>query len=170
MSRPLSRGMLQRLPGSKSTADGWVAQNGQCSRWLDDAGASTGSPRPSATLTSVMPAALQISVQAPPLDAAMACEIEGARAANRIAKQVIQAARRRMIDGKTMPALYQRCFPDGFMVCSIPSSRQNKVILPVKLCLRPSFNGAHPDRLSTKRGIYCSFPPSTSVAIHRYQK
>ena len=103
-SRPNSNGMLEALPGNRAICVGWVAQKAQWSRVTEVAG----SPCPSAAGTILMPAALQISVQASPPRTDIACDIDGAIAANSIAIHAIHAAQRRMIVLKTMPPLYQR--------------------------------------------------------------
>ncbi len=58
----------------------------------------------------LMPAALQISAQASPRAADVACVTDGASAANSIAIQASQAAKRRIVVCMTMPELYQRVY------------------------------------------------------------
>ena len=88
--------MHQALPGNKAAWVGCVAQNAQCAICVASlpASASTGLT----SLTSLMPATLQISVQTSPLTADMACDTDGASEANSIAIHTIHAAQRRVIE------------------------------------------------------------------------
>jgi hypothetical protein len=105
--RPATGGSFSAEAGSRPGAVQWVAQNVQCSRLTGDFSVD-GEPGASAavvTLTILMPAALQISVQASLRLEDMACDTDGASAANSIAKQAIQAAQRWVIVFMTMAAL-----------------------------------------------------------------
>ena len=92
--------MHEALQGSRATCVGCVAQNAQCVICVASlpAAASTG-------LISLMPATLQISVQTSPLAADMACDADGASAANSIAIHTIHAAKRRVIELITIVTL-----------------------------------------------------------------
>ncbi|MDB5908126.1 MAG: hypothetical protein JWP34_2240 [Massilia sp.] len=99
--------MAKPTRDSNANEPACMAQNGQCSRWRDFF--ETGSEVPpwsSLIFTNLVPATLQISVQDWPRDADTAWEIDGASAANRIAKQAIQAAKRRVIFFIPMVKLY----------------------------------------------------------------
>lgn len=87
----------------------WVAQNGQC--WTCTAALSDWSittPAPLSTLTSRVPATLQISVQTTPRAVATAWEMDGISVANSIAQHAIQAAIRCVILFIPITSLYQR--------------------------------------------------------------
>jgi hypothetical protein len=103
-----SVGMETLAPGSKANDPPCVAQNGQCSTCGNFSDIGSGDTVSStATLTNLGPATLQTSAQVSPNDAATAWEIDGTSAANRIAKQAIQAAKRRVTLFIPMPGLYQ---------------------------------------------------------------
>ena len=89
--------MQEDMPGSRPTCVEWVAQKAQCSICDDSLPASASVGR-EPVLTSLIPATLQISVQTSPLVADMACDTDGANAANSIAMQTNHAAARRVID------------------------------------------------------------------------
>jgi hypothetical protein len=95
-------------PGGRANEPPCVAQIGQCS-WERDCCVSwlKESPWSLPTFTNLAPPTLQTSTQAWPRAAATAWEIDGANAANRIAKHAIKAAKRRVINSIPMAKLYQ---------------------------------------------------------------
>lgn len=97
-------GIANPALGSKAKVPAWVAQNGQCPAWLAScAGASW-----LALLTNFVVPTLQISAQGASRLTANAWEIDGASAANSIAKHAIQTASWRVIFFIPMLKLYQR--------------------------------------------------------------
>ena len=94
--------------GGKATEVACVAQNGQCSRWVESCVAEPGSsPLSALTLTNFEPPTLQISAHVAPREIDKACDTDGASAANSIAKQATQAAKRRVSFFIPIQKLYQ---------------------------------------------------------------
>ena len=103
-----SNGIDNAAPGGSAWESACTAQNGQCFRCEECCSAGSAvTTAPSITLISFVPSALQIWVQVSPRDADKAWEMDGASAANSIAKHAIQAATPRVILVIPMPKLYQ---------------------------------------------------------------
>lgn len=130
----------------------------EVARWLLRIGA--------AVLTILTPAALQISVQASPREAAMACEIDGASAANSIAQQAIQAAKRRGSAFMTMFALYQRPAPPRVTVQSLMSKRGKTRMVDTGTRRKTAYftisKAARPATVGSSNGSTLSKTPATT--------